>query len=101
MPRTKSSASGVKLAAGGKMTVAVGAPSLEASMLVASAPVPDPRAERTRIEVRGEMPSPTDPPSGCRFRTRCPRADDLCSETEPELVDAGDGQFVACHHPMP
>ena len=70
-------------------------------LLVDSAPVPDPRVVRPKIEVRGEMPSPTAPPSGCRFRTRCHRADDQCAEAEPDIVDVGDGHFVACHHPLP
>jgi peptide/nickel transport system ATP-binding protein len=69
--------------------------------LVAAAPVPDPRVERTRrhVQLRGEPASPISPPSGCRFRTRCPIAAPICSQQEPPLVDHGGAQFVACHFP--
>jgi peptide/nickel transport system ATP-binding protein len=69
--------------------------------LVAAAPVPDPRVERTHrhVRLRGEPPSPISPPSGCRFRTRCPIAAPICSEQEPPLLDQGGAQFVACHFP--
>jgi oligopeptide/dipeptide ABC transporter ATP-binding protein len=65
--------------------------------------IPDPALERAR-EVRilsGEVPSPIDLPSGCRFRTRCPFASEVCERVEPQLKDAGTGHLVACHlvHP--
>jgi peptide/nickel transport system ATP-binding protein len=71
------------------------------SRLLTSIPVPDPNVRpdpTTRLQ--GELPSPMLPPSGCRFRTRCPFAQDRCAEEEPQLRDIGAGHYVACHFPM-
>jgi peptide/nickel transport system ATP-binding protein len=69
------------------------------SALISSIPVPDPTATLHTQILQGEPPSPTDPPSGCRFRTRCPAATELCATEEPQLRELSAGQFVACHHP--
>jgi oligopeptide transport system ATP-binding protein len=69
--------------------------------LLSAIPVPDPKVERRRrlVQLSGEIPSPIDPPTGCRFHTRCPiaRAPGVCSEREPPLVQKSDGHWAACH----
>ena len=69
-------------------------------MLLSAIPIADPdlSAARKRIRLDGEIPSPLNPPSGCPFRTRCPRADEKCAECMPQLTEAVPGHYVACHH---
>jgi peptide/nickel transport system ATP-binding protein len=67
--------------------------------LIESVPLPDPTKRRTGAALQGEPPSPMNPPSGCRFRTRCPAASEKCAAEEPQLREVTPGQFVACHHP--
>jgi peptide/nickel transport system ATP-binding protein len=68
--------------------------------LLASIPEPDPDAKHEDAGLSGELPSPVNPPSGCRFRTRCPRAADLCAAEEPQMREVVQGQYVACHFPL-
>ncbi len=70
--------------------------------LIAAIPVPDPAAEKRKgaVAIRGDLPSPRNPPSGCRFRTRCPRAQELCAQVEPLLRPFGLGHVAACHFPL-
>jgi oligopeptide/dipeptide ABC transporter ATP-binding protein len=65
--------------------------------LLSVIPVPDPDLKRDRIILPGDVPSPANPPPGCRFHTRCPLAIDICKVVEPPLIDIGDEHFVACH----
>lgn len=65
--------------------------------LFSSVPIPDPTARRERVVLSGDVPSPVNPPSGCRFHPRCYKAMDVCKREEPALVDVGNGHRVACH----
>jgi oligopeptide/dipeptide ABC transporter ATP-binding protein len=65
--------------------------------LLSAVPVPDPKVQRKRIILAGDVPSPVDLPSGCRFHTRCPYAFDRCRAEEPRLVEVRPGHFAACH----
>jgi oligopeptide/dipeptide ABC transporter ATP-binding protein len=70
--------------------------------LIATIPVPDPEAAKAAAGegIKGELPSPVHPPSGCRFRTRCPYAQDICVQQEPPLRSFGPGHVAACHFPL-
>jgi oligopeptide/dipeptide ABC transporter ATP-binding protein len=72
------------------------------SALLGAIPIPDPNENRarTREVVTGEPPNPINPPSGCRFHTRCPRATEVCKTVEPQLTEYGAGHLAACHHPQ-
>lgn len=65
--------------------------------LLSSIPIPNPRAEKNNIILEGDVPSPLNPPSGCRFRTRCRYAQKICSEAAPEFKNLGSEHYVACH----
>jgi peptide/nickel transport system ATP-binding protein len=70
------------------------------ALLIEAIPVPDPDMRPAEAVAVGEPPSPIAPPSGCRFRTRCPRADARCVAEVPELRPVASGQYAACHHPL-
>jgi oligopeptide transport system ATP-binding protein len=65
--------------------------------LLSAVPIPDPTVRRKRIRLKGEVPSPINPPSGCHFHTRCPLAQPVCSKDVPKLKQSAEGHWVACH----
>ena len=65
--------------------------------LISAVPVPDPKVKRKKIILKGDVPSPLNPPQGCRFVTRCPQAMQVCAEIEPQLIEVAPNHFVACH----
>jgi len=65
--------------------------------LISSIPIPDPTAKRDRVILKGDVPSPVNPPPGCRFNPRCSLAMDICRKEEPRLREVREGHFVACH----
>ncbi|MBU5317785.1 dipeptide ABC transporter ATP-binding protein [Clostridium bornimense] len=65
--------------------------------LMSAIPIPDPTVKRERIILTGDIPSPANPPKGCKFHTRCPYATDKCKEENPEYREVSEGHFVACH----
>ena len=64
--------------------------------LMSAIPVPNPKLKRQRTVLKGDVPSPLNPPTGCRFHPRCPVAEKICSEQEPEFREVIPGHFVAC-----
>lgn len=66
--------------------------------LIEAVPIPDPKTKTMKIVLHGEVPSPINPPSGCRFASRCPRAKKSCREKAPDLTEFKKGHFVSCHH---
>jgi peptide/nickel transport system ATP-binding protein len=68
--------------------------------LLSAIPLPDPTVVPDTVALDGDLPSPMNPPSGCRFRTRCPRAEDRCAQEEPLVREVGPDHYVACHFPL-
>ena len=68
--------------------------------LIRAIPALDPDAQQASDALEGDLPSPVNPPSGCRFRTRCPLADQRCADEEPAMRPVGEGHYVACHYPL-
>jgi peptide/nickel transport system ATP-binding protein len=68
--------------------------------LISAVPVPDPTARRAEVVIKGEVPSPINPPPGCRFHPRCPYTQEKCRKEQPELVRIGKERYVACHFPL-
>jgi peptide/nickel transport system ATP-binding protein len=69
-------------------------------LLLNSIPYPDPRRRKKKVIPKGEIPSPIDPPPGCRFHTRCPYVKNICLKVEPEISEIGKGHLVKCHFPL-
>jgi peptide/nickel transport system ATP-binding protein len=69
-------------------------------LLLNSIPYPDPRGRKKKVIPKGEIPSPIDPPPGCRFHTRCPYVKNICLKVEPEISEIGKGHLVKCHFPL-
>ncbi|MBA7565414.1 Oligopeptide transport ATP-binding protein OppF [subsurface metagenome] len=69
-------------------------------LLLNSIPYPDPRGRKKKVLPKGEIPSPIDPPQGCRFHTRCPYVKNICLKVEPEIREIGKGHLVKCHFPL-
>ncbi len=69
--------------------------------LLSAIPIHNPKMRRARVILKGDVPSPLNPPSGCRFHPRCPVAIDICSKVEPPLIDLGGGHLAACHLRQP
>jgi len=65
--------------------------------LLSVTPIPAPKVERKRVELKREVPNPINPPSGCRFHSRCPMVMDICRTEEPRLLDVENAHVVACH----
>jgi oligopeptide/dipeptide ABC transporter ATP-binding protein len=68
--------------------------------LISALPIPNPALSRERVVLTGDVPSPVNIPSGCRFRTRCPYATNYCAEKEPPLLERGSGHLVSCHYEL-